>query len=210
MTIRIDATGAVVAPQLPLCREYLAVHFQSQTVQVGGRCAASCHDVHWAIGVSKDGQHEVLGVWSELPVGTGAWRLIHADLTARGVECIRFAVMSAPSLESVEHKGATVLNSVARGVAPEIALSPRLRQVAAQADEAAGQVRAALCRAIFRHGCFDSRESALSFLAQALRLLTRRLVATPPSRMLSAGRVAAGRAVGSATTAVPGMRATVA
>jgi transposase-like protein len=49
-------------------------------------------------------------------------------------------------------------------LAPFFALAPRLRRIMLSADEAAQRMQGHLIRAVGRHGCFDDREAAVSFL----------------------------------------------
>lgn len=225
-----------------LCRHYLLAHFHAVSTQVHGQGGSTGLLVHWAFGVLADGQSEVIGVWPEPEPGASAWQAIHRDVTARGVERIRFVVMPGPAGPDAAFPAATMLNSVApllplvgrfaraRGAGSDLeaaakpsppvdalpvdralpraldshpgcgeplALSPRLRQVVARAYEAARQLQARLDRALCRHGRFDSAESAVTFIEQALQRLTRGQVFTPPA---SAG-VLARRVAGAAALA---------
>lgn len=247
MTTKVDATCASISHTLPLCCQYFAVLFQPLALQVRGEGDAGGQPVHWALGVLADGQCEVMGVWPEPESGASAWQATYGDLTARGVERIRFVVMPGSAGLDVAFPGATMLNSAApllplvvrfaraRGAGSDleatakhnprvdalpvgravpralnphpgcggpIALSPRLRQVVARADEAARQLQARLDRALRRHGRFDSADSAVTFIEQELNRLARGPDLTPP---VSAG-VLARRVAGAA--ALAGMRAT--
>jgi len=97
----------------PLCRHYLLVHFNALSTQVRGQGGSTGLPVRWALGVLADGQCEVMGVWPEPEPGASAWQAIHRDLTARGVERIRFVVMPGSAGLDAAFPGAAMLNSVA-------------------------------------------------------------------------------------------------
>ncbi|MDP1534696.1 MAG: hypothetical protein Q8L92_14070, partial [Rubrivivax sp.] len=70
----------------------------------------------------------------------------------------------------------------------------RLQRIVGMADEAAQEVQAELTRAVRRHGCFDSRESAVSFLGKALQRMDRRLGSIPSVPPRAIARRTAGAA----------------
>lgn len=77
-----------------LCCSYLAVFFD--WLRMPWPCAqvVSTRGLLWALGVHRDGQGEVLGVWSAPVARSFPWQMVLADLKVRGVERIRFAVDS--------------------------------------------------------------------------------------------------------------------
>jgi transposase-like protein len=65
---------------------------------------------------------------------------------------------------------------------PLCALAPRLRRTLLSADGVVEQLHQSLTQAVARHGCFADRDAALSFIADALRRVERRLDARGTDR----------------------------
>jgi hypothetical protein len=199
---------------LPLCRRYFAMLVRSVLVCVKADGDEGYINGRWALGVLTDGQCELLGVWPEPASTDDAWRAIHRDLTARGVEAIRYIVGPDSAGLAAAFPGAIVLTSLARLLHPakrgsrgaypppslgggkQLALSPRQRCVIEHADEAALNLQAKLDRALIRHGCFDSPESAVAFVESSLQRLEQaaafsRQVVAPSLTQQVVGRPAA-------------------
>jgi len=62
-------------------------------------------------------------------------------------------------------------------LAPYFALPPRLRQIVLRADEGVQWIRVQLVRAVGRHGQFDDRDAAISFLEEVLGRAGQKLIA---------------------------------
>lgn len=152
----------------PLCCRYLFGHFEALVVQLLEGDVVRDQVARWAFGVLADGQCEVLGVW--VPVlDVMACQEVCAGLRVRGVERIRYVMSNESGVLAVmraAYPRATVLPSI--GSLLGQGLAPRPRRMVLWGDEAAQELSRSLSRAVGRHGCFASRESAVSFLESAL------------------------------------------
>ena len=135
-----------------LCCRYLAVFFGWLLLPEHHCSDGTTQGALWALGVDKEGQRELLGVWSSTNPGAPPWQMAFADLTLRGVECIRFMVGNDMPSDGGRLRGvalgATALPSIEQTLAVTVAqVAPRhrgsvgraLRAVAAAgSSEAAG------------------------------------------------------------------------
>ncbi len=70
----------------PLCRRYVSVQFKVLHITLRDGGVTGRLDWHWALGMSAEGECEVLGAWRG---GAATVRQIAEDLKARGVEHVR-------------------------------------------------------------------------------------------------------------------------
>lgn len=154
----------------PLCRHYLAVVFESQLVAVWKQDAACDLEARWAIGVVADGQYEVLGMWWESVPGMFNWEEICADLTLRGVEKIAFVGGNEPNVlgEAMRTSYPFAKTLALLQLEPRCTLSPCSLRIIRSGEDAAQELRQSLSRAVDRHGCFDDRSEAVSFVVGVL------------------------------------------
>lgn len=206
MTDSAESGGGWHGP--PLCTRYLLVHFAAHQTQVLTGAAARSWTVIWALGAMSNGQPEGVGVWQQASDGGLNWRSVFADLAARGVERIRFAVQADAVAAKATFPDLTVLRTIGpepssleaaplqvvqksmevRGAGRGRRCEPcdpprRVLQVARRVDRAAQLWQRGLRQAAARHGPFESGSAAASFVetwiaTAELRQRRRRLAAT--------------------------------
>lgn len=91
--VRPDLSGF---EQIPLCATYVAVLLEDCPARVLGHCAVADCNLRWCLGVTRDGQTEVLGVWPESPPCGWSRTLVIENLLARGVQRVGLLVSGAP------------------------------------------------------------------------------------------------------------------
>jgi len=165
---------------LPLCSRYsvVAVGIQPVTIREGDE---TLHiGVRWALASLADGQHELLGMWLE-PAGRGLGpTMVFHDLRVRGVESIGVVLSLDPGACAATdlfptHLSCSKMIDSCAGSQSIDSLPSRHRHVVAVAGKAARRTQGELIQAVRRHGCFDSRESAATFLSKTLQRLDRGL-----------------------------------
>jgi len=182
---------------LPLCRSYLLVRFQSISLPVQGR--ASELAILWALGVHAEGSSEVLGVWpGPSPDVPGSMELFD-ELRTRGLEEVHLvAGIDQVVTWRAMHIARGSLSARAEQLGTSFALAPRLRRAVRYGEEATQRLDRTLRRAVADRGGFLDSVAAASFVAESLmraeralrsgaagprvsrRLRTRRLPSSPP------------------------------
>lgn len=159
---------------LPLCRSYLLVRFQSISLRVLGRTSEVA--IIWAIGVHADGSREVMGVWpgpsSDVPVSMKLFE----ELRARGVEKVHLVAginqgVTGPAMQVPS----TSRSARAEQLGPSFALAPRLRRAIRYGEEATQRLDRSLRRAVDGRGSFLDGAVAASFVAESLMRAERAL-----------------------------------
>jgi putative transposase len=79
--------------QRPLAALYPVVVFDALRVKIRDEGAVKNKAVYLALGLTPDGQKDVLGLWIEQTEGAKFWLRVMTDLQARGVQDILFAVV---------------------------------------------------------------------------------------------------------------------
>lgn len=162
---------------LPLCRSYLLVLVHRIQIEVKDS-ASPGRILWWALGVLRDGQYEVLGVWSALASRAKSWHEIFESLRASGAERIQF-VSSSESAElhaalSTAYPHATVLPPIWTEEAfSEIPLRRRPPVLAGM--DAIRELQLGADRAIKRNGCFSSLSHATAYVRDALERAEQRI-----------------------------------
>jgi len=167
----------------PLCRKYVVGAFKAFHVPKGHRPNGGRW--HWALGVCASGEFEVLGAWS-LPGGD--FKLVAHDLAERGTERIQLVCMDetadmalpAVDMTPVDRDLASSSLQVEGYVsATRIAtrLAPGKQRALLSAVALAKQLHGRLVRAVWRHGPFESDESAEAFVSQWLQRADLSLIA---------------------------------
>ena len=217
---RSNKTSSFPLPY-PLCRGYLLAVFADMSMLVNEGGCGRDHFLHWGVGVLPDGQQEFLGVWHE-PVSTASvWGAIADDLTARGVEDIRFVVGSdstgIKAAMRAAYPGVVAILSIGHffpqtrdglsfppeHVGPPHALTPRHRSILVKAVSAVNRLNQGLSRAVTRHGYFPNEEAATKFVVDKINRAERDLDAFSVDAFADSARPAA-RAIGTARIAAPG------
>ena len=188
---------------LPLCRSYLLVRFQSISLPFHGPTSELA--VHWALGVHAEASSEVIGVWRVPALDVPISKELFEELRTRGLEKVHLLAgidqsVTGPAMQTsywswsaqAEHLGSSV------------ALSPRLRRAIRYGEEATQRLDRSLRRAVAGRGGFLNGVAAASFVAESLtraeralhaaaavprvslRVHTRRL---PPIPLMAAARV---------------------
>lgn len=104
--INVDRSNAEACRRrLPLCRNYLLVHFQAISIPVQEQGATGEVATHWGLGVLADGQREVVGAWIKPSSDELASIAVFEDLRLRGVERIRFVVGIDPTRSQPTMRG---------------------------------------------------------------------------------------------------------
>ena len=83
----------------PLCKRYLLVQINSQQVLMRCNSSTTPMTMHWALGVLRDDQRELIGCWAATEPEDWNWNSVRGELVSRGVERIDFLtepVTSAP------------------------------------------------------------------------------------------------------------------
>lgn len=186
----------------PLCRRYRVALFEPLWCQV--REGGSTHDLRfeWALGTDTEGQFEVLGFWLLASSGPGVWHQVLHDLAARGVDRIRLLIAAdRQEVLATSRPAKTLTPQIEQAVScfQQAATSSRLRRSHDAAKFAAERMQSELIRLVVRHGSFDSLESAVDFLGNALQRLDSRLWTAQPTptrsvlrrRPVTASRLAA-------------------
>ncbi|CAM4160305.1 hypothetical protein [Roseateles saccharophilus] len=184
----------------PLCRRYVCAEFKTLHLPVRDGDTVRRVGWRWALGLFKQGQYEVLGVWpAQLAPG-----LVAEDLHDRGIEQIK-VIAGTGQAEWVSTYPDAVIWSSAGGTASENppapapgAFGPRRRATLHSAAATAERLQACMTRAIQRHPPFEDEAAAAAFLAQALERADRRLH-SPPKALI--GRPPSVPAAGSAVAA---------
>jgi transposase-like protein len=151
----------------PLCRRYTFAALKTLRLPVCHRDSVKHLHWHWALGLLKQGQYEVLGAWP----GEAMSALVASDLHRRGVVHIG----------AVSSEGAADFASRY----PETASWPSSdedvqgfgagRRAALQAAAAtAERLQASIARTIKRRGPFADESAASDYLVQALQKADRR------------------------------------
>jgi putative transposase len=79
--------------QRPLDRMYPVVIFDALRVKIRDEGVVRNKAVYLALGVDRDGQREVLGLWIEQTEGAGFWLRVMTELKSRGVDDILVALV---------------------------------------------------------------------------------------------------------------------
>jgi transposase-like protein len=79
--------------QRPLDRLYPVVIFDALRVKIRDEGVVRNKAVYLALGVDRDGQKDVLGLWIEQTEGAGFWLRVMTELKSRGVEDILVALV---------------------------------------------------------------------------------------------------------------------
>jgi transposase-like protein len=79
--------------QRPLDRMYPVVIFDALRVKIRDEGVVRNKAVYLALGVDRDGQKDVLGLWIEQTEGAGFWLRVMTELKSRGVEDILIALV---------------------------------------------------------------------------------------------------------------------
>lgn len=87
---------------LPLCRRYAAGAFRASPVQIQFSNCVQPQAIHWALGCTRDGDCELLGVWSQTEGRLSLPAHVFVELERRGVEHMQFAL----GIDSVCAEGA--------------------------------------------------------------------------------------------------------
>lgn len=183
----------------PLCVRYASVHLDQIDGLASGPATCDTHSVLWALGVTFDGEHEILGVWDCLSTVVKTCQAIASDLAARGLERVEVLVSRAGtpceaastisnSLSLETESGAAV--GTETGTAPLIAphhqtassrqqalciLPQRVRLASLRADAIVDRLHVDASKALRRHGRFESADAATAFAENWLRAVERRL-----------------------------------
>jgi hypothetical protein len=159
----------------PLCCRYTAVQFGKLQLPMRIDGASTIVEWHWALGLSTDGQFEVLGAWRD--EGPKTAQRTAADLHDRGLERVNAlaaedglaGAMKACHSRLCEH---TVTDLVESGAA-----SSCMRQAIRWTDAAAKRVQERMSRSARKYGPFADHAVAADFLAQAFQRADRDLLA---------------------------------
>lgn len=181
---------------LPLCRSYLLVRFQSISLPVQG-CTSEMA-ILWALGVHADGSREVMGVWPGPSPDVPVSMELFEELRTRGLEKVHLVAgidqgATGPAMQI----SYTSRSARAEQLGPSFALAPRLRRAIRYGEEATQRLDRSLRRAVVGRGGFRDGAAAASFVAESLmraecalragaagprvrrRLHTRRLPSSP-------------------------------
>ena len=79
--------------QRPLDRVYPVVIFDALRVKIRDEGVVRNKAVYLALGVDRDGQKDILGLWIEQTEGAGFWLRVMTELKSRGVEDILVALV---------------------------------------------------------------------------------------------------------------------
>ena len=79
--------------QRPLDRVYPVVIFDALRLKIRDEGVVKNKAVYLALGVDRDGQKDVLGLWIEQTEGAGFWLRVMAELKSRGVDDILIALV---------------------------------------------------------------------------------------------------------------------
>lgn len=79
--------------QRPLAPCYPVVFFDALRVKIRDEGAVRSKAVYLALGITPDGQKDVLGLWIEQTEGAKFWLRVMTELQARGVQDVLFAVV---------------------------------------------------------------------------------------------------------------------
>lgn len=159
----------------PLCRRYAFAEFNTVRLPVREGDAVRKVSWHWALGLFKPGEYEILGAW---PSDAAAAGYVGQDLHERGVERIGAVAgedsaglaVQYPSVATWSPDGDTV--GASQGVATNS--GPHHHAALLSAADTAGRLQARLAQAIKRRAPFADEDSAAAFLAQQLQKADRR------------------------------------
>lgn len=158
----------------PLCRRYAFAEFNTLCLPVSDN--ASVKDLHWrwALGLSKQDEYEVLGVWPSHE----AFGRIAQDLRERGVERIGAIAAACDGDLTAKYFDAAVWppaegNLVGTAQNRLRALPLRRRAALRSAAATAERLQATLSQAIRRRAPFADQAAAAAFLAQQLEKAER-------------------------------------
>lgn len=188
---------------LPLCRSYLLVRFQSILLPAHGRTSELA--ILWALGVHAEGTSEVMGVWPGPTPDVPVSMELFEELRTRGLEKVHVVTgidqgVTGPAMPIVHGS----LSARAEQLGTSFALAPRLRRAVRYGEETTQRLDRSLRRAVAGRGGFLDGAAAVSFVAASLmraehalraaaagprvssRLHTRRL---PSSASMSAARI---------------------
>ena len=167
---------------LPLCRQYLHVHVGLVLASEGDQ-RSGAHGVHWALGLTMDGERELLGAWTAAPTAEHDLSWICDALSARGVERVSLVSTAGPAYAGsgsthaqigagpTHRDGRYALTWGAEIRSPPMPypLASTNRLAARQRDRLAAVLNDAasmqrdIQQALRRHGSFDTAESASQF-----------------------------------------------
>ena len=175
--------------QRPLDRMYPVVIFDALRVKIRDEGVVRNKAVYLALGVDRDGQKEVLGLWIEQTEGAGFWLRVMTELKSRGVEDVLVALVDGlvgfPDAITTVFPQAQVHHCVVHLVRQSLAyvnwkerktVGHALRAIYRAPTEAA----AAAALAAFTAGPWGARYPAITALWQRHWAYVRPVFAYPP------------------------------
>ena len=175
--------------QRPLDRMYPVVIFDALRVKIRDEGVVRNKAVYLALGVDRDGQKDVLGLWIEQTEGAGFWLRVMTELKSRGVEDILVALVDGligfPEAITTVFPQAQVHHCVVHLVRQSLAyvnwkerkqVSSALRAIYRAPTEAAAET----ARAAFTQGPWGTRYPAIATLWHRHWEYIRPVFAYPP------------------------------
>jgi hypothetical protein len=158
-----------------LCRRYAFAEFNAVRLPVREGDAVRKVSWHWALGLFKPGEYEILGAWPSDAATAGH---VGQDLHERGVERIG-AVAGEDSADlAVRYPGATTWSqdsdTVDASQGAPTNPSPHRHAALRSAADTAERLQTRLAQAIKSRAPFADEDSAAAFLAQQLQKADRR------------------------------------
>lgn len=175
--------------QRPLDRVYPVVIFDALRVKIRDEGVVRNKAVYLALGIDRDGQKDVLGLWIEQTEGAGFWLRVMTELKSRGVEDVLVALVDGligfPEAITTVFPQAQVHHCVVHLVRQSLAyaswkdrkqIAPALRAIYRAPTEAA----AATALDAFRAGPWGTRYPAIGALWTRHWPYVRPVFAYPP------------------------------